>query len=455
MSKAPTPARLTGRLGLLALYFLVAGAAAMKIAAHERATSRLIDQIAARQDLNHVTNMDVNLNPGRIGIVTSFLLKITNKNFTNQAKAEAVQRDIDQLLGQLRQEIYASGSACLVLLVTSLLFLGVSRLWPSAGRGSPDRQIYDLLAVSLVFFAVGIYCPVLTASVKGQQMLVGGFVIETESKGIISTVRTLFQSGNWIISLLLAGFSIGIPIFKGVAILATLAQPSIARRARIGRALEAIGKWSLTDVVVAAVLLAIFSLNAIKSADGGVTAVPRFALGFFIGYCVLAAFTSTLLRRSAGQPARERVSAGGWAATAAVVALALAAGALAGRRLPFNFLHQGEVATDTALVKLVRTNTELLEGKFAARPGWPDALAFTVPFPGTIAVTASVRGGAPIGVSLVAGAGDRPGPLHGFPAETTASYRHAAELPAGPYRVVLRNDGPSNQNVLVEVSLEP
>ena len=435
---ASKPRILSARLGLVALYFFLAAAAAMKIAAHERATSQLIGQIAAKQDLNAVTNMDVNLNPGRMGVVTSFLLKITNKNFTNQAKAQAMQRGIVAMIGQLQQEISASAIACLALLLASVLFLAASRFWPGPDRGTPERLIYDLLAVSLVFFVIGIYCPVLTASVKGQHVLVGGFVIETDSKGIISTVRTLFHSGNWMISALLAGFSIGIPIFKGLAVLVTLLQTSAAKRERVGRLLEAIGKWSLTDVVVAAVLLAIFSLNAIKSADGGVTAVPRFALGFFIGYCILAAFTSHLLRRSADRRTRERVVPARIGAAAAVSALALAGGVLFGRDVSLNLLHESAVIRDTALIKLVRTNTEVLEGKFDTRPGHTVELPFTVPFRGTIAVVATAHGKTPIDVAVLGAEGtDQAQPKElskHFPEEKTASYRHAGRCPPAATR---------------------
>ncbi len=459
---ASNPRILSGRLGLVALYLFLAAAAGMKIAAHERATSTLIREIAAKHDLNAITYMDVNLNPGRMGVVTSFLLKVTNKNFTNQAKAEAMQREIVGMIGRLQLEISASATACLALLLVSVAFLAGSRLWPGPGRGTAERQIYDLLAVSLVFFAIGISCPVLTAAVKGQHMLVGGFVIETDSKGIVTTVRTLFHSGNWMISALLAGFSIGIPIFKGGAVLVTLLQTSTAQREKVGRLLEAIGKWSLTDVVVAAVLLAVFSLNAIKSADGGVTAVPRFALGFFIAYCVLAAVTSGLLRRSAKERTRERVSRGRIAAAAAVSALALGGGVLFGRGVSLNLLNEGAIIRDTALIKLVRTNTELLEGKFTTRPGRPLELPFAVPFHGTIAIVATVHGKTPVDVSLLsdeAGQGKTPGsppdPLKGFPEQKTLSYRHAGTVPPGKYRLIISDEGSSSEAILLEVSLEP
>ena len=96
--------------------------------------------------------------PGRMGVVTSFLLKLSNKNFTNEAKAAADaaghRRDDRPAPGS---EISASGAACIALLLASVLFLVASRFWPGAGRGTPERQIYDLLAVSLIFFVIGIF----------------------------------------------------------------------------------------------------------------------------------------------------------------------------------------------------------------------------------------------------------------------------------------------------------
>jgi hypothetical protein len=427
-------------LVLVAAYFLIGGALGMKIFTHEQATSGLIKRIATDEDLDHVTNMDVNLNPGRMGFVTSFLLKIAGKNFTNHATAEAAQRDILDRIEQLKHQVFTSTVLSAALVAVTLLFLAASRWWPGAGPPRPERQIYDLLAVSLLFFAIGISCPVMTAAVKGEHMLIGGFVIETDSKGILSTVASLFQSGNWVISALLAGFSIGIPIFKGVGILATVAQPSAARRARVGRVLEAIGKWSLTDVLVAAVLLGVFSLNAIKNADGGVSAVPRLALGFFIAYCVLAAVTSSLLRRSARDPAPLRLSPRRWAAAAAALALALAAGLAAGRygSLP---LPAAEKVEDAAVIKLVRTHQELLNAKFKAGPGHPAVVGFVVPFAATLTVDLRVSAGPPLLVSIEPDDGRPAGaapPLRAFPAEAAGAYRHAAAVDAGKYRVWVR-----------------
>ncbi|HEX3728213.1 MAG TPA: paraquat-inducible protein A [Opitutaceae bacterium] len=333
-----------------ALYFLVAGAAGAAFWVHEQECSAMIDAIAARQDLNHVTNMDVNLKPKQMGVFASFLLKLTSRKISNHNKAVANEQEIDALVDHLKPEVIASLDAGAALLAFTALFLAGGGLRPPADPASPTLRIYQLLAASLVFFVLGIGCPVLTATVRGQHMLIGSFIIETSSKGIVSTVVTLFRSGNWIIGCLLAGFSIGIPIFKGVAVLCTLLRSSPGERARVGRLLEAVGKWSLTDVLVAAVLLGVFSLNAIHSKDGGIVAVPRFALGFFILYCVLAARTSYLLRRAGHQTLPPPPGLRRLAGIAALLAVALAAGSVGGY-YGFALLDRNQ---DAAILRLVR-----------------------------------------------------------------------------------------------------
>jgi hypothetical protein len=461
--RPPRPRLLSAHLVLIAAYFFIGGAAATRIFLHERTCSRLINQIADQQDLNHVTNMDVNLNPGKIGVITSFLLKVTNKNFTNEAKAKAAQQEMLDLITRLEQESFASTTACLALIAATAVFLAASRWWPGAGPRTPERQIFDLLAVSLVFFVLGISSPVMTAAVKGEHMLIGGFVIETDSKGIVSTVVTLAQSGNWIIAALLTGFSIGIPIFKGVAVLATVRQHSAAKRARIGRLLEAIGKWSLTDVVVAAVILGIFSLNAIKKADGGVSAVPRVALGFFIAYCVLAAVTSSLLRRSAKHPAAPGQSGGQEAAAAALLTLALAAGIGAGFR-SYPILRSTDAVTDAAVIKLVRTHAELLEDKFKTAPGQDTVIPFEVPFAATLTVDLKLSGSHPLLVAVIPDDGRpveaAPAPAGAFPLEETLSYQHAHSIAAGKYRMLVRANPlekapTASENFTLHLSIDP
>ncbi|MGH7996847.1 MAG: paraquat-inducible protein A [Opitutaceae bacterium] len=346
-----------GSVALAAAFLFLGSAAGVRVGLHEERESWLIGRIAARQDLNHVTNMDVTLDPSRMGKITSFFLRISRKG-GGRAAADRNERSILEELAQLKSEIRASTGDSLVLVGFALAYLlGASAL--ARRIGGLHARIYSLLAVSLVFFGIGITCPVVTAVVKGQHKLIGGFIIETASKGIVSTVVSLFRSGNGIIGFLLAAFSIGIPVFKAVAVLAVSSGGSRRRMARMGRLLESIGKWSLTDVLVAAVLLGCFSLNAIRQSDGGVFAVPRLAFGFFVLYTVLAARTSYLLRRL-GKAGIPSVKAPGRRlfGRAATLSAVLIAGAASGWFVRIDVPYRGDAGV-AAIMRLVRADTGL------------------------------------------------------------------------------------------------
>ncbi|HEY3757272.1 MAG TPA: paraquat-inducible protein A [Opitutaceae bacterium] len=458
---------LPGLVLLTAAYFIVAGACGFRVAVHEVETSHLIDQVASRQDLNHVTNADVNLNPSKMGVVTSFFLRISQKDIVTRQQAAENQHEIVDEIGQLKAEIRASTGDSVLLIAFTIIYLLIAVHYFEGDRSSPFPQIYALLAVSLIFFAIGISCPVLTAVVKGEHMLIGGFIIETASKGIISTVVSLFKSGSWYISVLLAGFSIGIPIFKGIAVLATSVSRSRDHRLKMGRALESIGKWSLTDVLVAAVLLGCFSLNAIQESDGGVYAVPRFALGFFIFYCVLAARTSFLLRRTgesktaqASHPSRAVALV-----SSAIVTLALAAGTALGATLhwdlPFSY-----TVSEPALIKLIRTHTELVNRKFHAGAGRETAVPMDLPFSGVLMIELKVGGDSQVSVHVEREAVDHEGQPVPGPAEPVPEYQsppvshyvRSARLPAGKYQLVLEGARAAflgSATVTVHASLDP
>lgn len=445
-----------------AVYFFAAGAMGFRVAVHETEISHLMDEIAARQDLNHVTNADVNLNPSKMGVVTSFFLRISQKDIVSRQQAAENQHQIVDEIDQLRAEIRDSSGDSLVLVGLTLVYLLLALPLLEPGPQGTQSHIYFLLAASLICFAIGISCPVLTAVVKGEHLLIGGFIIQTASKGIISTVLSLFKSGSWMISVLLAGFSIGIPVFKACAVLVTSLSRSRTQRARMGRALESIGKWSLTDVLVAAVLLGCFSLNAIKEADGGVYAVPRYALGFFIFYCVLAARTSYLLRRT-GDTKVPVTDAAWWTVlvNGAVLALGLGAGLAAGATVRWDVPFSRNVNED-ALIKLVRTHTELVQRNYRVAAGRQLVVPLDLPFAGTLDVELKTKGSAAVSVELEKEAVDAhdqpldrpPQAMPGFRVETVSRYDHKARVAGGKYQLIVEA-GSGAASFSVHASLDP
>ncbi|MCP5142528.1 MAG: paraquat-inducible protein A, partial [Gammaproteobacteria bacterium] len=116
-------------------------------------------------------------------------------------------------------------------------------------------------------------------------------IFRHQSKGVLSTLDTLWTHGNWIVAGLLALFSVVIPVTKTLILLGT----GVARWRHIAQKGMAwakhIGKWSMADVFVVAMLMSFFATD---QADN-TTAELQAGLWFFAGYVVLSLLGAQLL----------------------------------------------------------------------------------------------------------------------------------------------------------------
>ena len=123
---------------------------------------------------------------------------------------------------------------------------------------------------ALVFAAAILYIPanalpVLTTTTLGS----------SESDTIITGVVYLYQSGSWVLSLIVLVASVMIPLGKLVALaylLVTVQRGSAKNnhdRTRLYRLIELIGRWSMLDVFVDAFLVALVQLQPLMSVAPG------------------------------------------------------------------------------------------------------------------------------------------------------------------------------------------
>lgn len=97
---------------------------------------------------------------------------------------------------------------------------------------------------------------------------------------ILSGVAFLWDSGSWMLAVLVFFASIVVPLLKmlALALLAATAQLGYARRrhqrARLYRMVEFIGRWSMLDIYVVTILVALVQLGAFATvtAEAGAAA---------------------------------------------------------------------------------------------------------------------------------------------------------------------------------------
>jgi paraquat-inducible protein A len=131
-----------------------------------------------------------------------------------------------------------------------------------------------------------------------------------ESDTILQGVVLLWRGGSWLLAGLVFFASVVVPLLKLMAMTLLLtsvhARSSwrLHERARLYRLLELVGRWSMLDVYVVAILVALVQLRSLATMEPGPGAV---AFGAVVVLSMLAAqaFDPRLLWDAAGQNARS------------------------------------------------------------------------------------------------------------------------------------------------------
>ena len=180
-----------------------------------------------------------------------------------------------------------------VLFAVSVVFF-VIKMAPSLFWGQSlytKNLVAHLLGISLVFLVVGLLAPILSLVAYTEVALLGKVVFKYESKGVITTVLELVRSGNIFIAGILFAFSVVTPLVKHIYAFMAILSSEHSVRIKYVRFLSVIGKWSMADVMVVAVLLSFFVIGEEGFSDSWLGA----GLYFFTGYCVLSLITIQLI----------------------------------------------------------------------------------------------------------------------------------------------------------------
>ena len=236
---------------------------------------------------------------------------------------EALHSDLPLDLRTVREESrrtawWSEGLLCLSVLYV-VLVLAIERSLTARGT------LFALTNVSLTCFLVGVLAPAMVIwTVPNIPMATGNlsFIIQYQVRGIAAIIWELLTTGHSIIGGFLLLFSICTPLAKALLTYFVTLSRNKQWNFRAGELVHAIGKWSMADVFVAAVLLALYALKAQQATKS----IPCIGLYYFIGYCMLSMITSELLVHSdeaAGQKAgglwTRRL--GAWSIGAAFAAL--------------------------------------------------------------------------------------------------------------------------------------
>ncbi len=146
---------------------------------------------------------------------------------------------------------------------------------PRCGAAVHLRQPASVLRTwALLISAAVLYVPANTLPMMHTNSLFGA-----QSDTILSGVVYFWQSGSWYLALIIFLASIMLPLLKMIALAWLLASVQLRsrwqpdRRARIYRMMALIGRWSMLDIYVVAIVVTLAQAGLVASAEPGAGAI--------------------------------------------------------------------------------------------------------------------------------------------------------------------------------------
>ncbi|GAC31678.1 paraquat-inducible protein A [Paraglaciecola polaris] len=170
---------------------------------------------------------------------------------------------------------------------------------------------FALNIIAIALFIPGITLPMFALNMEMSALLNAAGVTSTlidKELSILTTVKELWESERFMVAVLIFLFSVCIPLLK--TILMSLAYFTRKKNLalQITQFVAAIGKWSMADVFVVAVFLAILSTNHVDTLSQETLSLFGFNISidistqtlsnagdgffYFVGYCLLSLLAS-------------------------------------------------------------------------------------------------------------------------------------------------------------------
>ena len=130
----------------------------------------------------------------------------------------------------------------------------------------------------------------IAASMLGLGTLDGEVEVFRNSRSIIDTIAALYQSHHFVVAMLVGLFSIVIPAVKLITMLILLLPVTPLIKQRLSKMISVIGKWSMADVFVVAIIVTYMAGNASAGMGDMLKTQSQFEIGFyyFLGYCIFS-----------------------------------------------------------------------------------------------------------------------------------------------------------------------
>ncbi len=216
------------------------------------------------------------------------------KDLASMLTFGAVKNDLREKLQRLREkERAAKGRAERI----ALYFAGAVLAALLSAWLLPIRMATGLLSVAaLIALINGLVTPILMVTVHKNVEYLGDVVLSFESKGILGSVEKLYHEGNLPIAGVILLFSVLLPAVKTLSLLFLSLYETRPFAAKMVRFFKHLGKWSMLDVFVVALLLVFLTSRGTDVSR----AEAEIGIYFFLAYVILSMVASLTAERMLG-----------------------------------------------------------------------------------------------------------------------------------------------------------
>ncbi|MEH6734709.1 paraquat-inducible protein A [Shewanella frigidimarina] len=150
----------------------------------------------------------------------------------------------------------------------------------------------------------------IAASMLGLDTLDGEVEVFRNSRSIIDTIAALYQSHHFVVAMLVGLFSIVIPAVKLITMLILLLPVTPLIKQRLSKMISVIGKWSMADVFVVAIIVTYMAGNASAGMGDMLKTQSQFEIGFyyFLGYCIFSIASQMMIDMTQEQKSQNASS---------------------------------------------------------------------------------------------------------------------------------------------------
>jgi uncharacterized paraquat-inducible protein A len=146
-----------------------------------------------------------------------------------------------------------------------------------------------ILAISsLISLVFGLINPILMVTIHKNIDHLGDVILSFESKGLLGSIYKLFNNNEYAVALVILLFSVIIPFLKIVILIFTIIFKEYKSSSTLINFFKHLGKWSMLDVFVVAILLVYLTSNNAEISHAQI----QIGLYFFLTYVILSMITT-------------------------------------------------------------------------------------------------------------------------------------------------------------------